>query len=50
MSKFFIIDWEDGTSDFYKEDAVVVNGDTVLKQFGKKMYEGRIVSFHSKFV
>lgn len=49
MSKFIIVDWEDGTSEYYKEDEVVVkDGNTVLKQFGKKMFEGRIVSFHSK--
>lgn len=25
MSKFIIVDWEDRTSDYYKEDDVVVN-------------------------
>lgn len=49
MSKFIIVDWEDGTSEYYKEDDVVVKeGNAVLKQFGKKMFEGKISSFHSE--
>uniref|UniRef100_K1QLD6 Uncharacterized protein n=1 Tax=Magallana gigas TaxID=29159 RepID=K1QLD6_MAGGI len=48
MSKFIIVDWEDGTSEYYKEDDVVVKeGNAVLKQFGKKMFEGKISSFHN---
>lgn len=36
MSKFKIADWEDGTSDYYKEDDVVVTeGTAVLKQLRK---------------
>lgn len=36
MSKFKIADWEDGTSDYYKEDDVVVTEVTaVLKQLRK---------------
>lgn len=45
MSKFIIVDWEDGTSD----DVVVKEGNAVLKQFGTKMFEGKIASFHSKY-
>lgn len=33
MSKFIIVDWEDETSDYYKEDDVVKEGNAVLKQF-----------------
>lgn len=49
MSKFKIADWEDGTSDYYKEDDVVVTeGTAVLKQL-RKCLRGKIASFHNKY-
>lgn len=45
MSKFKIADWEDGTSDYYKEDDVVVTEVTaVLKQL-RKCLRGKL--YHS---
>lgn len=36
MQKFILVDWEDRTSDYSKEDD---EGNAVFNQFGKKMFE-----------
>ena len=50
MNNFFVIDWDDGSSDCYRKDELVVDGITgrVLKQFKNEMCMGKIASFHSK--
>lgn len=48
MSKFIIVDWGDGTSDYSKEDDVVVKeGNVVSSSLGRKCLKGK---FHHSTV
>lgn len=48
MAKFLIVDWEDGSCDMNLRTDVIVKDNDVMRQFGQKLYNGKIVSSHGK--